>query len=39
VTDLQWEGPLSILKYPHPKLRAVNGIIGTFDAKLEALAK
>ena len=39
VRDLQWEQPLQIIKYPDPRLRAVNARIGKFDAKLEQLGK
>lgn len=37
--DLQWSSPLQIIKYPDPRLRAVNAKIGSFDSKLEQLGK
>ena len=39
VKDLQWSSPLQIIKYPDPRLRAVNARIGTFDSKVEQLGK
>eukprot|EP00879_Flechtneria_rotunda_P011885 GHRR01012414.1.p1 GENE.GHRR01012414.1~~GHRR01012414.1.p1 ORF type:complete len:181 (+),score=44.90 GHRR01012414.1:1653-2195(+) len=39
VEYLQWKTPLSIIKYPDPKLRAVNAKIGVFDDKLRQLAQ
>ena len=39
VKDLQWSRPLQIIKYPDPRLRAVNAKIGSFDSKLEQLGK
>ncbi|XP_027336421.1 peptide deformylase 1B, chloroplastic/mitochondrial isoform X2 [Abrus precatorius] len=35
--DLEFEGPLKIVKYPDPILRARNKIIVTFDANLKKL--
>ena len=39
VTKLEWQSPLTILKYPDPRLRAVNAKIGVFDESLLRLAK
>lgn len=39
VTEIKWESPLQVLKYPDPRLRAVNAKIGTFDENLQKLAK
>lgn len=39
VTSLEWESPLSILKYPDPRLRAANAPIGVFDDTLRSLAE
>lgn len=39
VKDLQWDRPLQIIKYPDPRLRAVNAKIGKFDSKVEQLGK
>jgi peptide deformylase len=39
VTKLEWKSPLEIVKYPDPRLRAVNAKIGVFDDSLQALAK
>lgn len=39
VTSLEWQSPLSILKYPDPRLRAVNAKIGVFNETLLRLAK
>lgn len=39
--ELAWESPLSvksILKYPHPKLRAPNGRVKDFGEPLQKLA-
>ena len=38
VTTLQWESPLTILKYPDHRLRAPNAPIGCFDESLQKLA-
>ncbi|GLC59551.1 hypothetical protein PLESTB_001499500 [Pleodorina starrii] len=39
VTKLEWASPLQIVKYPDPRLRAVNARIGVFDESLLRLAK
>ncbi|PNH07846.1 Peptide deformylase 1B, chloroplastic [Tetrabaena socialis] len=39
VTKLEWSSPLQIVKYPDPRLRAVNARIGVFDDSLAQLAK
>jgi peptide deformylase len=39
VDNLQWQAPLAIIRYPDPRLRAVNAKIGVFDDKLRQLAK
>jgi hypothetical protein len=39
VSKLEWQSPLQVVKYPDPRLRAVNAKIGTFDDSLVALAK
>ncbi|KAK9812791.1 hypothetical protein WJX72_003847 [[Myrmecia] bisecta] len=36
--SLEWESPLSIIRYPDPRLRAVNARIGVFDERLKQLA-
>jgi peptide deformylase len=38
VDKLQWSTPLSIIKYPDPRLRAVNAKIAVFDGTLKQLA-
>jgi hypothetical protein len=38
VESLEWATPLSIIKYPDPRLRAVNAKIAVFDQSLENLA-
>ncbi|KAK9795524.1 hypothetical protein WJX73_007885 [Symbiochloris irregularis] len=38
VDKLEWRAPLSILKYPDPRLRAANGRITVFDHVLEKFA-
>ncbi|EFJ45053.1 hypothetical protein VOLCADRAFT_45493, partial [Volvox carteri f. nagariensis] len=38
VTKLSWTSPLQIVKYPDPRLRAVNARIGVFDDSLLRLA-
>lgn len=41
VTSVEWDSPLSInsiLKYPHPKLRAQNASISVFGEELQKLA-
>lgn len=39
VDKLEWNSPLQIVKYPDPRLRAVNSKIGTFNESLLQLAK
>lgn len=39
MTKLEWTSPLQIVKYPDPRLRAVNAKIGVFDDSLLRLAK
>ena len=39
VTKLEWSRPVSILKYPDPRLRAVNARLNVFDDSLLELAK
>ena len=39
VTKLEWVSPLEIIKYPDPRLRAVNARIGVFDESLERLGR
>ncbi|KAG2444918.1 hypothetical protein HXX76_001654 [Chlamydomonas incerta] len=39
VTKLEWSSPLQIIKYPDPRLRAVNAKINVFDDSLMRLAK
>lgn len=36
----EWEAPLRVLRYPDPRLRAVNARLGpsAFDARLKELA-
>lgn len=36
-SDLQYEGPLEIVKYPDPILRAKNKRVNTFDESLKKL--
>ena len=38
VDKLQWSTPLSVIKYPDPRLRAVNAKIAVFDDTLKQLA-
>lgn len=38
VDKLEWSNPLSIIKYPDPRLRAVNAKIAVFDDSLKQLA-
>lgn len=38
VEKLQWSTPLSIIKYPDPRLRAVNARVAVFDDTLKQLA-
>ena len=35
---LEWQSPLSIIRYPDPRLRAVNARIQRFDSQLKRLA-
>ncbi len=39
VTDLAWESPLQIIRYPDPRLRAPNARIGVFDERLARLSR
>ncbi|KAG1677046.1 hypothetical protein FOA52_001216 [Chlamydomonas sp. UWO 241] len=39
VTKLEWSSPLKVVKYPDPRLRAVNAKVGVFDESLMQLAK
>jgi peptide deformylase len=39
VTELTWERPLQIIKYPDPRLRAVNARIGVFDDRVKQLGQ
>lgn len=39
VTNIEWQAPLSIISYPDPRLRAVNGRVGAFDDRLAKLAR
>lgn len=39
VTQLDWESPLQVLKYPDPRLRAPNARIACFDNSLRKLAE
>lgn len=39
VTKLEWTSPLTIVKYPDPRLRAPNAKVGVFDDSLVRLAK
>jgi len=38
VDKIEWKSPLEVLKYPDPRLRAVNAKVGVFDERLKALA-
>jgi peptide deformylase len=38
-TTLTWESPLTILKYPDPRLRAPNAPVGCFDESLRKLSE
>ena len=37
-TKLEWPSPLAVLRYPDPRLRAVNALVGVFDDSLRQLA-
>ena len=37
--ELHWERPLQIIKYPDPRLRAVNARIGIFDDRVRQLGQ
>jgi peptide deformylase len=39
VDKIEWSSPLEIIKYPDPRLRAVNARIATFDDNLLRIAK
>jgi peptide deformylase len=39
VTSLEWPRPLTVVRYPDPRLRAVNATIGSFDDTLKAFAQ
>ncbi len=39
VTKLDFKQPLEIIKYPDPRLRAMNAKIAVFDDSLKTLAK
>ncbi|KAI7842309.1 hypothetical protein COHA_003949 [Chlorella ohadii] len=39
VTNLEWQSPLSVVRYPDPRLRAQNARIGAFDDTLRRLAE
>lgn len=38
VRQLEWNTPLTVLQYPHPKLRAPNAPVGVFGPELQRLA-
>ena len=38
VDELRWDGPLEVLQYPHPKLRAQNARLNDFGPNLQRLA-
>lgn len=38
VRQLEWSAPLTVLQYPHPKLRAPNAPVGVFGPELQRLA-
>ncbi|KAL3140686.1 Peptide deformylase 1B, chloroplastic [Trebouxia sp. C0010 RCD-2024] len=38
VSNLQWDSPLDIVRYPDPRLRAKNAKIAVFDESLKQLA-
>lgn len=37
-THLEWTSPLTVLQYPHPKLRQRNAPVGVFGPELQRLA-
>ena len=37
-THLEWTSPLTVLQYPHPKLRQPNAPVGVFGPELQRLA-
>ena len=39
MTKIEWQSPLSIIQYPDPRLRAVNGRVGVFDEELARLSR
>ena len=39
MTKIEWQSPLSIIQYPDPRLRAVNGRVGAFDESLARLSR
>lgn len=39
VQKIEWKSPLTIIRYPDPRLRAVNAKVGIFDESLLSLAK
>ena len=39
MSKLEWQSPLSVVRYPDPRLRAVNARIGVFDDTLRRLAE
>ena len=38
VSNLEWDSPLDIVRYPDPRLRAQNAKITVFDENLKRLA-
>lgn len=38
VSNLQWDSPLDIVRYPDPRLRAKNAKISVFDDSVKQLA-
>jgi peptide deformylase len=39
VEKLEWQAPLRIIRYPDPRLRAVNARVGVFDESLKELSR
>lgn len=39
VNKIEFSKPLDIIKYPDPRLRAVNAVVGTFDESIVELAQ